>query len=185
MELIKNIVIVLIAVVVSVGGSILFVHPSTDGKTVTLGSAATPDLPFSYLKWGAGTGVQTWPIAVNFTQNASSTCNIQSPNATTTLNSFGVEIDNASSTATIWEIGQSATPNATTTLIGTKTTLAASLQYFIQASTTPTAGAVTVFAPNTWLVVKAGGGITAGDAAAGGFVPTGTCGAVFQAYTRV
>jgi hypothetical protein len=170
----KIILVLLAAVIVAMGAFVgvkSIPHP--------LGALSTPDFPTSY--YGVG-GVRVWKYAVPLTQATTTPCNIQSPAATSTLGAAGIQITVSSSTATTWTIAKSTTPNATTTAIGTDYAVSASASAFIQASSSPAAAAVTVLAPNTWIVFGAKGGITSGDTVGTGFVPTGTCHATFEAY---
>lgn len=176
----------LVAIVVTTCVAWLAPHQAA-APAQTLGSIAGPDMPYSYIKWGAGNGVRVWPTAARLTQASTTVCSIISPLSTSTLESAGIKVDTASSTATILEIGQSSNPTATTTLIGGTYHIAAGGQAFVQASTSPTSS--TVFAPSTYLVFKMQGGVTNGDTAtaaqAAGFLPTGACQASFTEYPTI
>jgi hypothetical protein len=75
------------------------------------------------------------------------------------------------------DIAKSTAPDATTTAIGSSYNVLANKAASINASTTiGVAGQVNIFAPNTWLVIKAGLS-TAG--AVGTFSSTGNCSAQF------
>lgn len=155
-----------------------------------LGALAGPDIPSGYLRWGGGNGVRVWPTGRALTQGTTTVCSILSPAATSTLLSAGLKLDVASSSATLVEFGQSTSvPTATTTRIGTAYVVAGGASAFIAASTSPTTGATTVFAPNTYLNIKVQGGVTLGDSAtaagAAGFVPTGACQATFEEYPTI
>lgn len=113
-------------------------------------------------------------------QATTTACAIQSPAATTTLSTFGVRVDTASSSATTWMTGTGSTQFATTSAIGGISTIGAAGTGFIQGSTSPAAGSNTVLGPNTWVIIKNNGGITSGDTTALGFVPAGTCFATFD-----
>lgn len=175
--MIKNFIIAVLATAVVVGSVMWGTRPAPPA-----GAIAGPDIPSSYLKWGVGNGVRIWPVSQPLTKATTTPCAMQSPSATSTLMEAGVKLDVASTSATVWTIAQAATAYATTTNLGTDYAVGASKQAFIQASSTPAAGAATVFAPNTYVVVGAAAGITAGDTAGTGFVPSGTCQAIFVSY---
>jgi hypothetical protein len=113
-------------------------------------------------------------------QASTTICALKSPNATSTLLAAGVKLDTSTTSAFFIEIAQATTPFATTTLIGTKYSVAASAKVTIQASTTPTATDATLFAPNTYLVAK---WVVAGGAyAATNNAPKGTCEALWAGF---
>lgn len=192
----KSIVGIIVAVIVSgllawgVSSATISGYASTINQDIqnavssashTVGAVASPDIPSPYLQWG---GLQTWN-ASSFMRAATTTPSaMQAPaNATSTLDVAGCSILVASTTATSWEFFNSANAYATSsaTLIGTLYNVGASKQAFIQASTTATAGALTVFAPGSWLVIDERGGITGGDTLGTGFVPSGRCFADWEA----
>lgn len=104
------------------------------------------------------------------TQASTTICAIQSPVSTSTLQAANIKLDTSSSTASVITIAKASTAFATTTTIGSQYTVSANAQAFIQASTSPAAGAVTVFGPNQWLVVGMQGGT-------GTFSSVGSCAA--------
>lgn len=107
-------------------------------------------------------------------------CAIKSPAATSTLVLGSARLTVSSSTATVWTLAKSTTAFATTTSLG-DSAVGASAQAGILATTTPVTDLndKVVFGPNTYLVLGAAAGITAGDTAGTGFVPAGTCTAEF------
>ena len=165
----------LIAAVVLLLGGYVFHTPAVEN---VFGALAGPDIPSPYLNWG---GMRQWNNGLSFTQATTTPCAIQSPAATSTLVEAGVRVDVASTTATRWDIAKAANAFATTTAIGSMQNIAADGQAFFHASTSPGAGAVEVFAPNTFLVIGVRGGITPGTAGTG-FVPSGRCQATFIEY---
>lgn len=178
----KNVVISgIIAALVSlaIGAGVLLTTPHQDQAAPKPGALAGPDIPSRYLNWG---GVSEYKAKASLTTATTTPCALQSPSATSTLISAGIQLTVSSSTATIWDIARSATPYATTTAFGTAYNVGASKTAFINASTSPTSSAPEVFAPNTYLVFGARAGITAGDTAGTGFVPAGVCHATFEAY---
>jgi hypothetical protein len=167
MEIYKTLITSILGGVVVLAGSVIFAE-----KPISVGALGSPDIISPYLNWG---GVRTWNSRIDIKQATTTVCAIQSPAATSTLRYAAVKIDLASTTATIWNVAKANTAFATTTAIGTAHSVAGSSQDFILASTSPAAGDALVFAPNQWLVVGVQAGITSGDAAGTGFVPTGSC----------
>lgn len=176
MDIVKTIIAAATASLV-IGIGFLTMTPESKEGTQSFGALAGPDIPSPYLNWGS---VRTWNYSTALKQSASTTCSFLSPSASSTLEAAGIKFDTASSSAIIVDIGKSTSAFATTTLIGTTYNIAAGAQAFIQASTSPAAGAVTVFAPNTYLNFKAAGGAIGTDAT--GFVPVGRCQAQFIEY---
>lgn len=125
---------------------------------------------------GVVTTRQSAPI-----RTASTTpCAVQNTMGTSTVARATLRLDTASSTATVWTIGIGTTAFSTTTAqLGTNYNVAASKQAFINGSSSPSAGAAEVVAPNNWVVFSETGGITAGDTAGTGFVPAGACSVTF------
>lgn len=170
---IKNIIIGIVALVGAVfGGLAYFSHSSV---TPPFGALTGPVIPYNFLTVG---GATVYDAGVPIRQATSTLCAIQSPPATSTVQAAQIRLDVASSTATIVEIGVSTSLDATTTLLGGTYHIAGGAQAFIVGSTTPTNGAVTVLAPNSWVNFNIGGGILG---AATGLVPVGTCQAEFIA----
>lgn len=181
----SSLVLVAIAVVVAVGIVWAFgiggaktttvIDPNT-GKEVKVGALTGPDIPSPYLQWG---GVRSWQGRMTLTQATTTVCAIQSPASTSTLQNFSVKVDFASSTATVWDIAKASTAFATTTAIGSAYGIVASSGGFINASTSPAAGAATVFGPSQYVVV----GVRHAVVGAGTlFVPTGTCQATWTEH---
>ncbi len=179
MNTLKTIVVAAVVAVIAAAGTFAFLPTRTEVIT-KLGSSgnyvASPVFTFGDVRAYAG--------RQELRQASTTICAIQSPAATSTLRFANVKVNIGSSTALILDIAQATTQYATTTKIGTTYNIAAGAQAFVQASTSPAAGATTVFAPLTWLVVKAQGGVTAGDfataAGSAGFVPTGSCTATWE-----
>lgn len=167
---IKNhIISVCLGLIVVLGGWIA-THQSapTDTKQSAnqYGSVSSPDISSPYISVN---NLQTWSATFPMVQNSSTTCQYQTPPATTTLTAFSYRFGLASTTSAIIEMGKSAGPDATTTLFGTTFTIAAGAQATVEASSTNgSAGDLMILAPSTWLAVKMGGG-------AAGSVPTGSC----------
>jgi hypothetical protein len=172
----KTFIVAVLGGVIVLAGGVVF---SPEKQEVVVGALSGPDLISRYLAWGQGS-VREYRARQELKQATTTVCAIQSPSSTSTLSYAAVRINLASSTATIWNVAKSNTAFATTTAIGTAHNVVASAQDFIFASTTPGGAADTlVFAPNQWLVVGVQAGVTSGDAAGTGFVPTGSCQASF------
>jgi hypothetical protein len=164
---IKNMMIgALVGLVVLFGGFWLTKTTQIIAPTPKVGALTGPILPYNY--FGFGNMVFYGGAPVTLTQNASTTCSIQGPAATSTIQAAQIRFDVSSSSATIVEIGVASDPNSTTTLLGTTYNIAANASAFIQASTSPAAGAKTVIGPNQYVNFKVGGGAL-------GNLPTGTC----------
>lgn len=181
--------VVLIAGITSalIGIGAFFAFPSHQASVEQpVGALAGPDIPSNYLRWGSGYGVRYWPTSRALTTGTTTICSIQSPAATSTLSWAGIKFDVSTSSATILDIGKASTPYATTTLIGTTYNILAGAQAFVQASTSPAAGAAVVFAPSVYLNFKTQGGTTGGETASAanssGYVPSGSCQAEFISY---
>ncbi len=148
-------------------------------KQVQLG--AIPGDEISGNRFTVG-GLTFYAESLNTFISASTTCTLRSdPTATSTLLYAWQNYRTGSTSAMFIEAGK-ATNNrhATTTSLGT-TLLAASTQGTFVASTTPFAGldSVRVFQPGDFLNFKQSGGITTGSTDGTGFVPTGSCGALW------
>ena len=136
------------------------------GMPAKFGGLASPDIPYNWFSFG---GVRSWAGSQPMV-NASTTCSIQSPVATSTLVSATFITTTAPTTTPIFEIGNSTSPNATTTLLARWTFTANQNQSVVATSTSLTD---TIINPSTYVNVKQGGG-------GGSFVPGGTCKAVFR-----
>jgi len=142
-------------------------------QTVKVGAAGAID-SVNYHCWA---GVCQYYAATSLKTATTTPCAIQSPAATSTLEFVGVRLDVSSTTATTWDIARATTAFATTTTFGTAAlAVAGNAQSYMTGTTTaPTA----ILPPNTWIVVGQRQGITAGDTAGTGFVPSGQCSAKF------
>ena len=170
-----NIVIAaVVALVVAFGAVVMFKQ-----EPIPALGGVNPDIPSAYLKWGSGGGVRVYPASQSFKVATTTLCSFQSPSATSTLIAAGVKVTLASTSATTLNISKSANITASTTAIGSAYAIGAGVPAFIQASTSPAAGAVTVFAPNTYLNVTLTGGDIGGLV---GLAPTGVCHATFEEY---
>lgn len=154
-------------------------YQGTDDLKV--GSVTGPD---SYYQDETHNGVRLSYFNQRMRQTASTTCSFKVI-ATSTLVSAIAKFTLASSSATLIEWGKAATPFATTTSLG-RIALAAAAQGVAVASTTELLATMMdptfVLAPNTYLNLKVGGAVSNGEqqVAAAGFVPVGTCSAIFN-----
>lgn len=162
-----SIITLVLAALVAVGAS-LALRPEV---APLLGASGSPIDQVSYHCWA---GVCNYHGSASLKTATTTPCAIQGPAATSTF-SASLRLDLGSTTATTWTIATSTTAFATTTPYGTNFLLAASAQGYDIASST--AMNLTV-PPNGWVVFSETGGITAADAGTG-FVPTGSCRAVF------
>ena len=151
-----------------------------NGKTVDngkpTGAVSGPDIMSPYFSFG---GVRFWANRSDSLVAATTTpYNAQSPVATSTLIYGGCNFSTSSTTAMVVTFAKSASPNATTTALGS-TTIAANAKGTVVASTTPASytgialDPTLVFAPSQWFVMSMTGG-------GGTFSPTGSCNAVWM-----
>lgn len=166
----KEAIIFLVGVVIAIGGMFLFLQPVRQPQ---LGAVSGPDLYSPYFNVN---GVIRYFNHVTLVQASTTLCNIKSPSASSTLAIMTIRVM-GSTTGMLIDIAKSTAPDATTTAIGTSYSVVAGKYVEIQASTSPAAGAATIFPPNNYLVVKAGLP-TAG--AAGTFSQVGACNATFE-----
>lgn len=150
----KNTILGFIAGAIVVALGFLYFSPSVLAPAPQVGAVSSPDIQGPYFSTN---GLQFWSYHIAMRQTASTTCTMKSPAATSTLVEGGVKFSSGVAAATIVELGQSVSPNATTTLIGTTYSVAAGAQASIVASTSPQTGAgftSITFAPNTYFNVK-------------------------------
>lgn len=118
----NNIIKSLFALVVGlgiVGGVYVLNHAPTDAPSV--GAISGPNIPYSYLQWGAGFGVTKNPTSYPLTTGTTTPCAIPSPAATSTLRSAGITETVSSTTASRIVIAKAANPYATTTQLAAAT----------------------------------------------------------------
>lgn len=133
-----------------------------------VGAVASPDILSPYFSYG---DVRHWAARTASLVQASTTfCNLQSPAATSSLVSASIRFTLASTAAATIEVAKSLTPDATTTLLGTKFAIGASATPEVIASTSASDGTPVVFGPSQWFVVK-----VMGSGSNAGFAPTGVC----------
>lgn len=174
MDTLKTIGVSALVALVVAGGFVLLFPKQATQVVNTLGSVASPDIPSPYLQWG---GIYHYGGSTTaLTQNASTTCSIQSPAATSTLRYAAIRFDLASTSAIQIEMGKATTAFATTTSLGIHNLGAGAQVTLLASSTAATVGGADpaiVFAPNTYFNVKLGGGGT-------GTVPSGKCEALWD-----
>ena len=164
-----GVVVLLLGVAFTLGISLSKPAPATQ----PLGSITGPEIPYDHITVG---GVSQYYFSQAMTQNASTTCNWQTPAATSTVR-IRARFTLASSSAITAEFGKSAGKQATTTLLG-RFALGAGASGTAVSSSSPVSSTnlvddVTVAAPSTWLALKIPGGV--------GNVPVGRCN--FEATT--
>lgn len=143
---------VLVAIVLSVVGIV-------KDKTVVvqngekIGAVVSPYSPIPELNLG---GIRLVGLRKSLATGTSTVCAIQSPAATSTLVSAGVDFTLASTSAVVVDFSKSTTQYATSTRIGAAGYgITASAKATIVASSTGSvAGDATIFAPSTWFVAK-------------------------------
>lgn len=149
-------------------------HVPVQVESKSYGATGSPDIASPYFSYG---DIRHWAGRTTALVQASSTiCSIQAPAATSTWTGGSIRFTLASTSAVSVELARSTSPDATTTLIGTKFAIGASATPEIVASTTASAsGDPIIFGPNQWFVVKVmGSGNNAGS------VPTGVCQALWR-----
>jgi peptidoglycan hydrolase-like protein with peptidoglycan-binding domain len=144
-----------------------------DAAKPRFGAVAGPDLFSDYFNVN---GVANFYNRVGLTQASTTICAMRSPTSTSTLEHGSVQFKVGSTSAMYVELAKSTTAFATTTRIGSPYVVAANAQASIVASTTGSvAGDATIFAPNTYFVVKAGFATVPSTPTA----PVGSCESVF------
>lgn len=174
----KNILAVMVVLILVASGGFYAAKMTTHApepakEQKSFGALTGPDIPSPYFSYG---DVRHWGARTTALVQASSTvCSLQSPAATSTMRMASLRFSLASTAAVSVELARSASPDATTTLIGTKFAVGASATPEIVASTTAsTANDPIIFGPSQWFVVKVmGSGNNAGSA------PTGVCEALW------
>lgn len=126
-------------------------------KTPTPGATPGADINSPYYSVN---GLVTFKYHDAFTTVASTTCSRVSPAATSSLSFFSANVSSTSPVATIYELGTAAIGGAdawaTTTLIGTKYSVASANGMSITGSTTPSATGSVILGPNTRVNLKGG-----------------------------
>lgn len=146
----------LLVVALALGGYAAFLKDSKtvvveNGKPVELGGFS-PYIPVPEVNLG---GLRLVGKKISLQTGSSTVCAIQSPSATSTLITAGVDFTLASTSAVLVDIAKGTNQYATTTKINLAYSVAASAQATIVASTTGSAAAeAAIFAPSTWFVVK-------------------------------
>lgn len=153
-----------------IGAAILFtgyhMNPTSSVPQQQPGAVSGPDIQSPYYSVN---GQVVFKYHNAFALNASTTCAVKSPNATSTLG-FTANISSSSPSATIYELGTASDPFSTTTLIGTKMSIAAQALGSWVGSTTPASTGLVFISPNTWVNLKGGSPTVS---------PKGTCNYTF------
>ncbi len=136
----------------------------------TFGALSGPDIPSPYLQWG---GVQHWAgSTVNLVAGTSTPAAIQSPAATSTLQSVVCRFQPASTSAKVITIAKATTAFATTTKLGDCTLAAGAFGTCVGSSTSAVnLDGIGVFGPNQYIVIGMQGGQGNGALEA----PVGAC----------
>jgi hypothetical protein len=171
MDTIRNLAIILAATAVIAASAFLVTRPEHIKTSPNLGAITGPDIASSYLKWGRGLGSAVYPVRNTLSVGTTTSCAIQAPAATSTLESFAAQITGGQQVAVTVNLTKGAAMQASTTALSSNYSLAAGAQLAIVASTTPETNRV--IPPNTWVQVNVFGG--SGTASS-----TGNCTAVFR-----
>lgn len=156
-------IVIAAAVALLVAG--FLARPAQQAIDQTIGAVSVLSSPLEV------NGAQVFLEGKRLATGTTTVCAIKSPAATSTLVFADVDFSVSSTTASIIHLAKATTAFATTTSLGS-VALAANAQGTVVASTSPAAGAATVFAPNTYFVVGMAGGV-------GTFSPVGNCTAQF------
>lgn len=130
--------------------------PSTDLRPgYTVAAVSSPDIPSPYFSYG---DVRHWAARTTLALSTTTPCAIQSPAATTTVISTGLQITTASSTATTWTAAIGTSAFATTTQLKQFSLGSGALgTMFVTSTTTWATDAGTTVSPNTWIVWSVAG----------------------------
>lgn len=112
------------------------------------GALAGPDIPSSYLHWGAGNGLFMPLEGDNFTAATTTPCDITSPASTSTLIRLTIQTASATGSSYTIRVASSTVPNATTTSFN-YIAIASGFASYVYIPTAST----TVFSPSQHLVV--------------------------------
>lgn len=143
----------------------------TKHSSPTFGGTS-PDFASAYISWG---GINHWTYKQTMRQASTTLCDIQSPNATTTLSRATVNFTGTPSYTTTYELGQSVNAFATTTaLVASYGVPAGTTPVFVSTSTVTALVPDGIIPPNTYVNLN----ISTSSASAT-FAPTGFCEAEF------
>lgn len=164
-NLLKFAAFLAVIVVVGFGGYEVF---KAEQPSVSYGAAAGPDSTGSdSYSWN---GVRLYPFNTKVRVATTTLCTYKSPNATTTLRYFAVNLTTSSSSASTLYLAKGTTQGATTTNFETAA-IASNAEATVIASTTGRTNGLPIISPNTWLTA----GINFGAAVGVGTAPIGTC----------
>jgi len=159
--------VIVLAVIVAAS----FVVFSPKGTVLpSFGAVSSPDIPSPYLQWA---GIQHWGgSTVSLVAGTSTPAAIQSPAATSTLQSVVCRFQPASTSAKVITIAKATTPYATTTKLGDCTLAAGAFGTCVGSSTSAVdLDGIGVFGPHQYIVVGMAGGQGNGALEA----PVGAC----------
>lgn len=169
-------VIALIVASASGGVSAEQVKQLVSEASSQLGGSDSPIKPYRYMEIG---GVRKFYHSAKPAQATYTLCSFQSPAATSTLQSAGIVLTTATSSAYTIYIAKAASATATTTLLDSAVSFAAGAQSTVIASTTPgNAASNAIIAPSQYINFA----INPGNTGTAGLVPVGDCHAVFEVY---
>lgn len=167
----NKIILVWLALISVAVGGVFLTHSApvqAPQPTPAPGALTGPDIPFNYLKWGAGFGIAQYPVGYPLNQATTTVCSVLSPSATSTIaDPLVFREDTSSTTATVLTLATSTNSTASTSPL-----------YFwnIPANTQFSASYVassTIVAPNTYFNWTQSGGN-------GTFSQPGSCGMQFN-----
>jgi hypothetical protein len=166
MENYKTFIVAALSALVVVVASSFF---DTDKEHTQFGALAGPDIMSPYLSWG---GVRIYQAQGSLKQGTTTSCSIQTPASTSTLQSFVALITGGHDVAVTANLTKGAAMQASTTALSSNHAVTAEGTLTLMASTT-NAESTRVLAPNSWVQVNVFGGV-------GTASTTGTCQASFQ-----
>lgn len=167
-----------IALVIASAATFMIAHVGPvgpEGPQGKFGALSSPDIPWTYLNWG---GVIRPQNSMVMNTGTTTPCSIQSPAATSTLESFSARFDTSTSTTPTYFVAQSkimtSTTTATTQVATQLITVAGTanevgrLIDLVATSTSAGVAAGWVFPPNSFINLAIAGGT-------GTFSPSGEC----------
>lgn len=148
---------------------------ASGASSPVLGAITSPDLPFRRMSLG---GFAEESVRVQLLTATTSVCQIQSPNATSTLKSAWIDFDTSTTSQAHVQLATAATSNATTSLLA-QINLPGNSTGMQLIATSTVNGTTVILPPNRWIVAKMAM-VVFGTETAGTYSPTGSCGASFN-----
>lgn len=162
---IKNLLMGALCGLVVLFGGLYFLHPAAQAPKS--GALSGPDLPYSYI--GVG-GLQMFAARGNLNTASTTSCAIQAPAATSSLQYFAANFTGGNQVTVTATLTTGNAMQATTTQLGNSLSIAAGALGSLMATTSSAANFI--LGPNAWVQVNTTGG-------AGVSSTTGTCSAEF------